>query len=283
MKPKQISFRNDYSEAAHPRILEALARDSMTQEPGYGDDSASVRAGQRILEICERPEGQVHFVSGGTQANLIASAALLQPYESIIAAASGHICVHECGAIEATGHKVHELPHSQGKIHAAQIEALVQRRKIIETKEEIIQPQVIQPQIDQPQVIQPQIIQPQIDQPQMNEETKEELIQPQVIQPQVIEETKEEIIQPQMNEPQIIQPQMNEPQIIQPQIIQPQIIQPQMNEPIIGYNDKEINEPINQENVYQSEQNLKQNAGKKYKTRNQKNKTKFKTRRRTKY
>ncbi len=125
MKPKQISFRNDYSEAAHPRILEALARDSMTQEPGYGDDSASVRAGQRILEICERPEGQVHFVSGGTQANLIASAALLQPYESIIAAASGHICVHECGAIEATGHKVHELPHSQGKIHAAQIEALV--------------------------------------------------------------------------------------------------------------------------------------------------------------
>lgn len=124
IEQKQISFRNDYSEGAHPRILQALAQDPMTQEPGYGDDSASARAAQRILEICERPEAQVHFLSGGTQANLIASAALLQPYESIIAAASGHICIHESGAIEATGHKVHELSHSSGKITPAQVAAI---------------------------------------------------------------------------------------------------------------------------------------------------------------
>jgi threonine aldolase len=122
---QQISFRNDYSEGAHPRIMEALARDSMKQEPGYGDDSASARATKIILERCQRPDAQIHFVSGGTQANLLASAALLQPYESIIAAASGHICIHESGAIEATGHKVHELPHIAGKITAAQVEQIV--------------------------------------------------------------------------------------------------------------------------------------------------------------
>ena len=125
MQHTPISFRNDYSEGAHPLVLEALARDSLKQEQGYGDDSASARASKLILESCERPDAQVHFVSGGTQANLVASAALLQPYESIIAAASGHICIHESGAIEATGHKVHELPHSQGKITAAQVEAIV--------------------------------------------------------------------------------------------------------------------------------------------------------------
>lgn len=125
MSDSKIAFRNDYSEGAHPLILEALARDSMKQEPGYGDDSATARATHLIRSACQRPDAQVHLVTGGTQANLVMSAALLQPYESIIAATSGHICIHEAGAIEATGHKIHELPHTDGKISAAQVQEIV--------------------------------------------------------------------------------------------------------------------------------------------------------------
>jgi threonine aldolase len=125
MHDSRISFQNDYAESAHPLVLDALTRDSMKQEPGYGNDSASARAADLILTACQRPEAEVHFITGGTQANLVASAALLQPYESIIAAASGHICVHESGAIEATGHKIHEIPHTNGKITATQVEQIV--------------------------------------------------------------------------------------------------------------------------------------------------------------
>lgn len=121
----KYSFANDYCEGAHPRILEALAASNMDQEPGYGLDSMSRRARECILKECgdrgsKGPDGvkdaEVHLISGGTQANLVMTHAMLHSYQSIIAVDSGHINVHETGAIEATGHKVHSVPGVHGKL-----------------------------------------------------------------------------------------------------------------------------------------------------------------------
>jgi threonine aldolase len=109
-------FFNDYSEGAHPRILETLCNTNLVQEPGYGEDSICLEAARLIKEKIRSREADVHFVTCGTQANLIALASMLKPYESIIAVASAHINVHEAGAVEATGHKIHGVKGLDGKI-----------------------------------------------------------------------------------------------------------------------------------------------------------------------
>ena len=119
------SFRNDYSEGAHPKILEALARTNLTQTVGYGLDPFCETAAGTIRRLCAAPEADVHFLVGGTQVNLITIAALLRPYEAAIAAQTGHINVHETGAIEATGHKVCSVPSPDGKLTPALVEAVV--------------------------------------------------------------------------------------------------------------------------------------------------------------
>lgn len=119
------SFLNDYSEGAHPRVLQLLTRSNLTQEPGYGEDSLSLRAGDLLRAATGNADADVHLVSGGTQANLIALASMLRPYESIIAAESAHILVHETGAIEATGHKISGVPTSDGKLLPDQVRAVV--------------------------------------------------------------------------------------------------------------------------------------------------------------
>lgn len=115
----RISFRNDYSEGAHPRLLEALAQAGREQSAGYGLDRHSLRAAQLIGERIGRDDAAVHFLAGGTQANLTAIAAFLRPHEAVIAARTGHIATHETGAIEATGHKVLEIECAQGKLTPA--------------------------------------------------------------------------------------------------------------------------------------------------------------------
>jgi threonine aldolase len=121
MNKDWISFKNDYAEAAHKDVLEAVCQDALAQEPGYGEDSITTRAVKMIREACGEPNAEVHFIAGGTLTNLVVAAAFLKPYESIIAAESGHICLHEAGAIEMTGHKVHHVPHTDGKISANQV------------------------------------------------------------------------------------------------------------------------------------------------------------------
>lgn len=118
-------FFDDYSEGAHPRVLDLLAARNLAQEPGYGNDSLSCRAVQLLQQAIGHPDADIHFVSGGTQANLIALASMLRPYESVIAAGTAHIHVHEAGAVEATGHKIHIVPGSDGKLDAQQIRAVV--------------------------------------------------------------------------------------------------------------------------------------------------------------
>ena len=118
-------FFDDYSEGAHPRVLERLATTNLAQEPGYGDDALSRQAATLLKKAIGNPSAAVHLVSGGTQANLIALASMLKPYESIIAATTAHICVHETGAIEATGHKIHAVPGHDAKLDPEQIRIVV--------------------------------------------------------------------------------------------------------------------------------------------------------------
>ena len=101
-----LRFQNDYSEGAHPNVLRALCDTNLSATPGYGLDDDCRRAADAIRARFACPDADVHFLVGGTQTNLLAAAAFLRPWEAMVAADTGHVNVHETGAIEATGHKV---------------------------------------------------------------------------------------------------------------------------------------------------------------------------------
>ena len=118
-----LHFRCDYQEGAHPRILERLLQTNLEQLAGYGEDCYTLRAKEKILEACGCPGGEVFFLVGGTQTNATVIASVLRDYEGAVAADTGHIGVHEAGAVEYTGHKVLTLPGIQGKMRADALEA----------------------------------------------------------------------------------------------------------------------------------------------------------------
>ena len=122
-----LYFRNDYSEGAHPAVLEALAETNLLKTPGYGADSYCAAAADTLRRLCGAPEAQVHFVSGGTQANKLLIGALLRPYEAVIAAETGHIAGHEAGAIELDGHKILTVSTADGKLTAAGVAEMAER------------------------------------------------------------------------------------------------------------------------------------------------------------
>ncbi len=119
------SFRNDYSEGAHPNILNALIQNNNTQEEGYGLDKHTQNAIAALRNLIGDANGSVHLLSSGTQTNLIAISSFLRPHEACITATSGHIAVHETGAIEATGHKLLTVNSSDGKISPQLIEPVL--------------------------------------------------------------------------------------------------------------------------------------------------------------
>ena len=119
------SFRNDYSEGAHPKVLQALTDTNLVQTCGYGLDPICEEARDLIRSLCDAPEADVHFLVGGTQTNLTVIASLLQPYEAVIAAHTGHVNCHETGAIEATGHKVCTAHSPDGKVTPAMVESVL--------------------------------------------------------------------------------------------------------------------------------------------------------------
>ncbi|WP_373710215.1 low specificity L-threonine aldolase [Kaistella sp.] len=121
----RYSFKNDYAEGAHPRILETLIQSNLIQQNGYGLDDYSESAAEIIKQKINNPNAKVFFVSGGTQANLIVISAFLRPHESVVSAATGHIFTNESGAIEATGHKVHAIESSNGKINSEDIQKIL--------------------------------------------------------------------------------------------------------------------------------------------------------------
>ena len=121
----KYSFKNDYSEGAHPRILDALIKYNLTQQNGYGLDEYSLNAAKFIRDKCAAPNASVNFVSGGTQANLTVISAFLRPHESVVSAHTGHIFTNESGAIEATGHKIHGVETADGKLRPQDVQNIL--------------------------------------------------------------------------------------------------------------------------------------------------------------
>jgi len=121
----KYSFKNDYSELAHPDVLAALAAVGDIQFEGYGLDEYTEKAARLIVKKISKPSATVHFIGGGTAANLVTISSVLRPHEAIIAPQSGHISAHETGAIEATGHKVCTVKGENGKLSVAEIEEVL--------------------------------------------------------------------------------------------------------------------------------------------------------------
>lgn len=119
------SFRNDYSEGAHPLVIQALTDTNLEQTVGYGRDPRCETARALIRSLCNAPDADVHFLVGGTQTNTIVIESLLQSYEAVISAHTGHVNVHETGAIEATGHKVCTAYAPDGKLTPELVESVV--------------------------------------------------------------------------------------------------------------------------------------------------------------
>lgn len=138
-----ISFENDYSTGAHPRVLEALAATNLEPAPGYGTDRFCASAAERIRAACADDTADVFFLVGGTQTNAVVISSLLASYEGVIAADTGHIAVHEAGAIEATGHKVIALPEHDGKLRAAEVAAYLDTFYADETHEHMVLPGMV--------------------------------------------------------------------------------------------------------------------------------------------
>ena len=120
-----LHFDCDYMEGAHPLILERLLQTNLEQTPGYGCDIYTQRAKEKIRQACNCPEAAVHFLVGGTQTNATVIDGLLRTYEGVLAAETGHINVHESGAIEASGHKVLTLPQTDGKVQAEDVDRYI--------------------------------------------------------------------------------------------------------------------------------------------------------------
>lgn len=138
-----IRFNCDYSEGAHERILKRLTETNMEQTPGYGEDHYCQKAAGVIRGLTGMPEAAVHFLVGGTQANLTVISAALRPHQGVVGAQTAHINVHETGSIEAVGHKVLALPSDDGKIRADQVKALYEDHINDESFEHTVQPGMV--------------------------------------------------------------------------------------------------------------------------------------------
>lgn len=121
-----LHFENDYNEGVHPSLLEAIVKTNHEATPGYGQDNFCQSAKEKIKEACDCPQAEIEFLSGGTQTNQIVIDSLLKPYEGVVSAETGHIAVHEAGAIEFTGHKVLTLPSHQGKVNALEFKEFME-------------------------------------------------------------------------------------------------------------------------------------------------------------
>ncbi|KQS92474.1 aminotransferase class V-fold PLP-dependent enzyme [Chryseobacterium sp. Leaf394] len=125
----KISFKNDYSEGAHPAILRALVDHNENQQAGYGEDIYSLKAKELIKNKLKSEHSEIYFVSGGTQANLIVISSILKPYQAVISATTGHILNNETGAIEATGHKILGIETADGKLRPSDIIPILENHK----------------------------------------------------------------------------------------------------------------------------------------------------------
>lgn len=133
------SFKNDYSEGAHPNILKALMESNMEQTDGYGEDKYSMGAIKVLKDKLKCNDVDIHMLCGGTQTNLTVISAFLRPHEAIISANTGHVLVHETGAIEATGHKVISIKVDDGKLKPIHIKMVIDEH----TDEHMVKPKMV--------------------------------------------------------------------------------------------------------------------------------------------
>ena len=138
-----IYFHNDYSEGCHEKVMQALINTNMEQTPGYGTDDYCLSAADKIRKVCGRDDLSVHFLVGGTQANLTVIDAALRPHQAALGAESAHINTHETGAVEATGHKVLSVPSDDGKITAQQVREVVDTHRASGSFEHEAQPKLV--------------------------------------------------------------------------------------------------------------------------------------------
>ncbi|MBD5508778.1 MAG: low specificity L-threonine aldolase [Lachnospiraceae bacterium] len=116
-----LSFESDYIQGAHEKILERLAETNREPLSGYGNDKYCESAKEKIRKACGREEAEIFFLVGGTQTNMVVISSMLRPYEGVVAAQTGHVSVHEAGAIEHSGHKVLTIPGHEGKMKAEEL------------------------------------------------------------------------------------------------------------------------------------------------------------------
>ena len=138
-----LVFENDYSEGAHPLVLQRLIETNMEQLSPYGSDIYSTSAKEKIKKACECPEAEVFFLVGGTQTNKTIIATMLKAYEGVVAADTGHVSLHEAGAIEYTGHKVLQVPQTNGKIMASTLDEYVKGFYADENHEHMVFPGMV--------------------------------------------------------------------------------------------------------------------------------------------
>ncbi|MCR5415658.1 MAG: aminotransferase class V-fold PLP-dependent enzyme [Pseudobutyrivibrio sp.] len=120
-----LYFSCDYAEGCHPKVLEALTKSNMVSTPGYGEDIYCQSAKEKIKEYIKCPDADIYFLVGGTQTNQTVIDSMLSNYEGVVAAETGHVAVHEAGAIEYSGHKVITIPNHDGKIDAGELKQLI--------------------------------------------------------------------------------------------------------------------------------------------------------------
>ncbi len=139
----KIHFQCDYTEGAHPAILQRLLATNMEQTVGYGEDPYCDAARRKVREACNAPDADVHFLVGGTQTNATLISHTLRPYEGVIAADTAHIAQHETGAIEHAGHKVLTLAATDGKISAQQVRTLMEEHLADSSFEHTVRPAMV--------------------------------------------------------------------------------------------------------------------------------------------
>ena len=136
-------FESDYLEGCSPEILEALQASNLEQTPGYGEDPHCAKAAEMIRFVFDCPDADIHFLVGGTQTNATVISSLLRPHQGVLCAESGHINVHESGAVEHGGHKVLALPATDGKISAAQVREALEAHQRDFSREHMVQPGMV--------------------------------------------------------------------------------------------------------------------------------------------
>jgi threonine aldolase len=133
------SFKNDYSEGAHPEVLKLLTESNIEQTDGYGQDRYTVEAVKLLKSLLGKDDADIHLIPGGTQTNLISISSFLRPHEAVISASIGHILVHETGAIEATGHKIISVETASGKLQPNHIQSVINAH----TDEHMVKPRLV--------------------------------------------------------------------------------------------------------------------------------------------